>query len=196
MFIVKSYSKGKKENFMTVNKKAQIAAAGTLALALLSAGDGVMTLDTQAGFVERNSQTVFDLTSQSRPELASQAETWKGNLGEIIRQTGKDHGLYLLPFTADNTTGLLNTAYKQAISFIPGSAPSARMVVDDSHGCIALDSARSNEDNADMARTLLRAFTAEKGKLGTYTVSEGKPVTFSPGGNAANFCVKAPPILG
>jgi hypothetical protein len=47
-----------------------------------------------------------------------------------------------------------------------------------------------------MARSLLLAFTAGKGELGTYTVNDGKPVSFSPKGNAANFCVKAPPILG
>ncbi|HEY8190294.1 MAG TPA: hypothetical protein VIF12_06380 [Micavibrio sp.] len=182
---------------MAVNKKAQIAVAGTLALALMSAGEGVMTLETQADFVEKNSREVFDLTSQSsRPELARQAETWKTNLSQIIRETGKDHGFYLLPFTADTTTGLLNTAYKQAISFIPARASTAQLVVDGSHGCIALDVAKSNKDNADMARSLLLAFTAGKGELGTYTVNDGKPVSFSPKGNAANFCVKAPPILG
>lgn len=94
---------------------------------------------------------------------------------------------------------LIVTADNANIALIPHkeAGKPAALTVDNDHGCLQVDFSKTDEENKDLARALLRTFreSREYNAYGTYTAGGDGKVSFTPfrdGQKAADICPAAP----
>lgn len=171
---------------------------------------GITTMASHAGFQDTSkplkirSAAVFNqMAGLQHLNDTARGHAWTESMKNItygIRSDGMGWNWKILG-NGNGGYALIKTADNANIALIPHEKAEkpAILTVDNDHGCLQVDFSKSDEENKDIARALLRTFgeSREYNAYGTYTAGRDGKVTFAPfekDRGASDICPAAPKI--